>query len=104
MHELADLPCLIAVHRHTPQGALYYTRDGADVVLVALATMPRRCGTGTAMIAALANTLRRDGVTEILTSIEPDNTVGKSFLESVGFIEQPGGEDGAGISYTLKLA
>ena len=102
-YDLTQLTCLIAVHRHTPKGALYYERDGELAVLVAIATMPRRCGTGTTMISTLANTLGRDGVTEIRTYVDPGNAAGRSFLESVGFTGSADGEEGANNRYTLRL-
>ena len=86
LHDVAHLPCLIAVLRHTPLGALHYRVDGEAAEIVSLVATPKRRGTGRTLVRAARTRLSGDGVTRLWLVTTNDNVPAQAFYEAQGFV------------------
>ena len=89
-HDIRALPCLIAVMRHTPLGAVYYTIEGDWACIVALTATPKRRGTGSALVLGLARTLSRHAtsepkITRLRMAVATDNEAAVGFCQARGW-------------------
>ena len=86
LHDVTDLPCLIAVLRHTPLGALHFRIDGETAEIVSIVATPKRRGTGRALVRAARARLTEDGIKRLWLVTTNDNLPAQAFCEAEGFV------------------
>jgi GNAT superfamily N-acetyltransferase len=80
-YEATSLPALIAGRR---EGLATYHLSGAQAELVTLDAVPPRCGTGTALLAALVDRLAARDVRRLFVSTTNDNLDALRFYQRRG--------------------
>lgn len=85
LHEVRELPGLVAATDAKPLGVLQYQRSGNDIEIVILISTVRRQGIGRALVEAAQAMGREAGCHRLWLITTNDNRAAQAFCEAMGW-------------------